>query len=279
MKPLFPTYIIKQHAKQGMRKGFLKAFAVTMLPAVIVSIVAITVMCFTPGFENTLKLLAKADIEALDGVFYNFTLAVSALLVIFAFLNVGSMKVTLDMIRGKDVKIRDIFKLYDKWYIASIYPFVTFIYTYGVNELVKMAQASGADAMVTDVVVGIFDIIFYLISFKLLFFKYVLADNECKSFKASLVTAWRMTGLTTILNNFVLMFSFILWYILVMFTGGIAMFYVYPYLMFSVAALYDLNCRFAKHGAAAFTKQTPPEDETVQSADEDEYEYIDEEDE
>ncbi len=277
MKPLFPTYIIKQHAKQGMRKSFFKALAVTMLPAFVVSIVAITVMCFTPGFENTLKLLATADIEALDTVFYNFTLAVSALMVVFAFLNVGSMKVTLDMIRGKDVKIRDVFKLYDKWYVAAIYPFITFIYTYGVNELAKMAQASGADAMAMTVVVGVFDIIFYVISFKLIFVEYALADNDCKSFKDAVVKAWRMTGITTIANNLVLMFSFMLWYLLVMFTGGIAMFYVYPYLMFSVAALYDLNCRFAKHGASAFTKQTPPTDETTQDADEDEYEYIDEE--
>lgn len=291
MKPLFPTHIIKQHAKQGMNTNFFKALAITMLPALIISAIATVIMLAIPAARSNIELLMSSDPAKVEGATYSLTLVISPLMVLFSFLEVGAAGAALDMIRGKEVKVKNIFRYFDKWYITAVFPLFTFLTSYGTGELATWAEKAGADKTMVMILLGLCDIISLIISMKLIFLNYTLADSDCKSLKEAIKTAWKMTGITTIVNNYILVLSFFLWYILIAFTCGMAMFYVYPYVMFSLAALYDLNHRFAKGGMAAFGRgatatseqpageQTEDECEYVDANDidenDDEYEYVD----
>lgn len=241
MKAIFPTYLIKQHAKKGMKSKFSTAFLITFIPAVIVSVLAALVISFLPGSENTVTILLSGNAEAMESVIYNFTMAVSAFGALFGFLNIGSIGATLDMIRGKSVKIRDLFKYYDKWYVAAAYPFCTFLYTCIMDAITAIAPASGVLNMVVSALVFLLEIAFFVLQWKLMFFEFVLADSDCANIKEAFKKAWKMSGVHTWVNSWILSVSFFLWFLLSALTGGIALIYVYPYVMFASAALYDLN--------------------------------------
>lgn len=244
MKPIFSTYIIKKRAKEGMRRGFFKALAVTFIPALIISTVACGIMMMLPGAENTADLILSGNIEKLETVFDNFSMATGLLGALFAFLSIGSAGATLDMIRGKEVKVRNVFRYYGKWYIAVIYPLCTFAYTYLSEYVSSYLTATGVSDVTVGIISGIFNAAAYVVSLKLMFFEYALSDCECSDIKKAFSEAWSMTGITTVANSITLAFSFLLWAVGVTVTGGVLLIYVYPYLAFSRAALYDLNLEY-----------------------------------
>lgn len=244
MKPIFSTYIIKKRAKEGMRRGFLKAFAVTFVPVVVITLIVCGIMMTLPGAENTADLILSGNIDKLETVFDNFSMATGLLGALFAFLSIGSAGATLDMIRGKEVKVRNVFRYYGKWYIAVIYPLCSFAYSYLSEYVSSYLTATGVSDVTVGIISGIFNAVAYVVALKLMFFEYALSDCECANIKKAFSVSWKMTGITTVANSITLAFSFFLWIVGVTVTGGVLMVYVYPYLAFSRAALYDLNLEY-----------------------------------
>lgn len=252
MKPIFPSYLIKQNAKKSMRRSLLMALAITLVPALVVCVIAAALLCLAPGAENTWVLLTQADLDSLNPVMENLMLSTSALSVVFAFLSIGSKRCVLDMIRGNKVKFKDLFRYYYKWYIAAIYPLATTCYSYAVTFLAKRALTIGMNSTAVNIVETIADVVYFVVTYKLIWFEYFLADNDCENLKDTVKKAWKMTAVGNIVNYFALICSFILWFFVSAFTGGLALIYVYPYMMFSQAMLYEMNIRFEKNGAKAF---------------------------
>lgn len=250
MKPLFPTYIIKKHARAVMRGKLFKSFFVAIIPTAVVLLVAAAMYFFVPGAKQSFELALNGSFASIDErqayleiVMQNFTWAIDLLLVLFAFLSTGASKLFLDMVRGKEFKIRDIFCFYNKWYIASIYPLLTLAVSFGANKALQYLT-SLAGEQVASVFALIFNIITLVVGFKLMFIDYCLAENGCSDFIGAVKASWKMVGFNTAANSVILAFSFIGWMLASTFTCGILLIYVLPYLSLSLATLYDANKKY-----------------------------------
>ncbi len=257
MKPLFPTYIIKKHARAAMQGKLFKAFFIAVIPAAVVLLMAFALYLFMPGVKSSFELALNGSfvsvderIAYLESVMQNFMWAIDLLVALFAFLSTGASKLFLDMVRGKDFKIRDIFCFYNKWYIASIYPVLTLAVSFGANKaLLYLTKVAGEQ--VASVCVLAFNIATLVVGFKLMFIDYCLAENGCTSFIGAARASWKMVGFNTAANSVILAFSFIGWMFASAFTCGILLVYVLPYLSLSLATLYEANNNLAKENPSA----------------------------
>lgn len=251
MKPVFPTYIIKKHAKAAMRGRFFKAFAISVIPPAIIMLIAVMFFLYMPGVRSAFELGLSGRFESvearqyyLDFVTNKYIWAVELIATLFAFLSLGAARLCLDMVRGKEVKVRNVFSYYNKWYIAAIYPALSVAVTTVVNEGLGYLTASGVDAGVVTVLSWVFQIALYFVTFKLIFIDYTLAENNCSSFIGAVKAAWKMVGWNTVVNYITLSLSFIGWLIISCFTFGLALIYVIPYFNLSLAALYEANVKY-----------------------------------
>lgn len=249
MKPLFPSYMLKGHAKKAMYGNFLKAAAIVMIPPLVIIAVSLLLFNFVPGFKAAFEVTlsgsfesAQARMEYINSLFGKYIWAVQLINVLFAFLSIGAVNLMLGLLRGKEVRIRNIFKFYEKWYIAAIYPALSLLVTVAADKLLEALESAAiGEAYVYFAYLAI-EILFMLISFKLMFFEYALCDNGCTDFAGAVKTSWRMTGLNTFFSALTLAVSFIGWLVLALMTAGFLFIYLLPYMTLSFAALYE-QCR------------------------------------
>ena len=251
MKPVFPTYILKKRAKEAMQGKFLKALAVSALPILVVLLCTILVMAFVPGAQDAFNLAVNGKFETyeeramyFDSVIDISTTAVSLFSAVFAFLSVGAQRLFLDMLRGKEVKLGNIFCFYGKWYIAFIYPAASAAASFLITYMLDGLLASGISSDAVIMLSWILQIAIYFVAAKLIFVEIILADTDCKNIVTAVKASWKMVGWNTVINFVMLIFSFIGWVILSAFTGGILLIYVIPYMSLSIAALYEENRKF-----------------------------------
>lgn len=251
MKPLFPTYILKKHAKAAMRGNFFKAFAATVTPLLCVVLCTVLVMAFVPEAKDSFDLAINGNFDNYDerlAYFDNLmnisTTATSMFLALFAFLTVGAQKLFLDLLRGKEVKVKNIFCFYDKWYIAAIYPVLSAAFTFLIVYVLDTLAAAGVNGDFVVMLSWVFQIAIYFIAAKFMFVEIILADTECKSVIHAMKTSWKMVGWNTAVNFVMLLISFIGWIFISAFTMGLTLIYLLPYMSISVAALYEANRRF-----------------------------------
>ncbi len=248
MKPVFPTYIIKRRAKAAMRGQFFKALWAAVIPMLVVTVLAAVIFSFMPDVKESFGLALNGHFESYEAreVYLNNVMdicmqCINLLSALFAFLSVGAQRLFLDMLRGEKVKVRSIFRYFNKWHIAIIYPVLTVGITTLIREMLDMLIASGMNAEAVTLLAWVIQIAIYIVVCKLMFVELVLADNDCTSFIDAVKTSWRMVGWNTIVNFIMLMVSFIGWVFLAAFTAGLAFIYLIPYMSISVAALYDEN--------------------------------------
>lgn len=251
MKPLFPTYVLKKHAKAAMRGNFFKAFAAAVTPLLCVTLCTVLVMAFVPEANEAFDLAINGKFDSYDERVMYFdnlmnisTSAMSMFLAIFAFLTVGAQKLFLDLLRGKEVKVKNIFCFYDKWYIAAIYPVLSAAVTFFITYLLDSLIAAGANTDFVAMLSWVFQIIIYFLAAKFMFVEIILADTECKNVIHAMKTSWKMVGWNTAVNFVMLLISFIGWVFISAFTMGLTFIYLLPYMSLSVAALYEANRRF-----------------------------------
>lgn len=251
MKPVFPTYILKLHAKRSMRGRIFKVLAVNLIPLLIMGVIMTIAMGYMPGGYDSFKLMVNGNFASqearmayMDDVFTNILYMQNALSILFAFLSVGCVKVNLDIIRGKEFKIKDVFCYYDKWYIALVYPLATLVIVSIISGGLSLLEAAGLNSDMVSVIAWVLNIALYIVQLKLIFVYYTLADINCENVWQAVKTAWNMTGTHTVVNDIILAFSFIGWFVLGIITSGIALIYAYPYYQLSVAALYEANVRY-----------------------------------
>ena len=253
MKPLFPTYILKRHAKAAMRGRFFKAFVAAVAPMLCVTLCTILVMAFVPEAKASFDLVINGKFDSYDArsVYFDTLMnisssAMSLFFVIFAFISVGAQKLLLDLLRGKEVKIKNILCFYDKWYIAAIYPALSAALTFLLTNLLDGLIASGANADFVVMLSWVFQIIIYFLAAKFMFVDIILADTECKNVIHAMKASWKMVGWNTVINVVILSISFIGWIFLSAFTMGLTLIYLLPYMSLSVAALYEANRKFTE---------------------------------
>ncbi|MBR5535288.1 MAG: hypothetical protein IKU60_01435, partial [Clostridia bacterium] len=221
-----------------MRGRFFKALLVSVLPSVIIAGCALLMFFFVPGMRHSLDLILSGSFESLEArrvyfntVIENYANTVSIIMILFSFLNVGSVRLMLDMLRGRDVKIRNIFSYYNKWYITIICPALSFALTWALSYMLEALMVSGADEAMVSALSWVLQIGVYFITFKLMFVDFILADTNCESFKSAITKSWNMVGWNTAINLVVLVFSFFGWFILSALTAGVAFIYMTPYMM------------------------------------------------
>lgn len=252
MKPLFPTYIIKLHAKKAMLGKFFKVMTCCILPEIIILAFMAIIVLLVPGAGKSIALITtgyfdsmRERLEYQQIVFGNLINTLNAVSVLFAFLSVGAQRVCLDALRGRKVKIKQLFQFYDKWYVALVFPLCTLALSFGIEYAVKLLSEVITNEVALGIIGDLGTAFYYIICIKLFLFNIALADNGCTSLKKAFLSAWKMTGINTILNLMLLSFSFIGWFIISMFTG-IAFLYAYPYFMVCVVALYEANVQYNK---------------------------------
>ena len=250
MKPVFPSYIIKRRAKAALKGRVFKAFAIAVLPSAVVVLLSALMFWFMPGVKESFELAVSGSFSSLEAretylssIMDNCMWATNLLLALFSFLTVGSAKLCLDMVRGKDVKVRDIFCFYDKWYIAAIYPALNLIVSFLWSKLYSVLEAGIPQAVLSVVALAV-DVAILVVGFKLMFIDYALADNDCKSFIRAVKTSWHLVGFNTVLNSVMLTFSFLGWAFFSAVTCGIAAIYMLPYFNLAAATLYEANKRY-----------------------------------
>lgn len=246
MKPEFSTYTLKKRAKKAMQGKLFKAFAAAVLPVLITLAVAMLVVMLVPDAREAFELTisgkfdtAEARMLYLDSIINICTDSVSMLTAVFAFLFIGAQRVFLDMLRGKDVKIRNVFQYFSKWYVAFVYPAVTVAVTYGIRALLDMLLSSGMNAEAVTAIAWVLQIAIYFVALKLMFVELILADNNCTGVVNAIKTSWKMVNMGTMVNMLVLALSFIGWFAAGVITGGLAFVYLMPYMSLTIAAYYE----------------------------------------
>ncbi len=248
MKPFFPARIIKNHAKAAMKGKFFKAFAICVVPSVIILAVTALVFLLMPGAVDSVNLIFSGNFESLEArmeymnlVMNNYTWALNLISVLFSFLSLGASKLCLDLLRGKEVKIRGVFSYYNKWYIAILYPALSLLVSFTLSEMTTLLSDSGLSFEVVSVISLVGEFMYLIFTFKFMFVEYALADNDAEDFIGAVKASWNMVGINTVMNSILLALSFFGWFILSAMTGGIALIYVLPYLILASAALYEAN--------------------------------------
>lgn len=245
MKSVYPPAAFKLYAQKAMQGKFLKSLAAAFIPALIISAVAVLLVFITPA-KDAINLLGSGMFQSSEEQM-QYVMKLSVRLVyglnlinlLFYFLNVGAEKLCLDIVRGKEAKVTKIFSFYDKWYIALIWPMISFLLSLGMDVGLEYMDNIGANAIAVTALVYICQLALIFLNIKTAFLPYTLADTGCTSFKKAFVLSFKMTGWKTIGNLFLLYISFFGWFLLVAFTG-FAIIYVYPYLKISTAALYNV---------------------------------------
>ncbi|MBQ8541409.1 MAG: hypothetical protein IJ435_08055 [Clostridia bacterium] len=251
MKPVFPTYILKRRAKAAMQGRFFKALAIAAVPLLTVLLCTALVLAFMPGAKDAFNLAINGKFETyeervmyFDSVMNISTTAVSLFSAVFAFLSVGAQRLFLDMLRGKDAVVKNIFCFYDKWYIAAVYPVASAAAALLITYILDFLLASGMNTDAVMLLSWALQLAVYFIAAKLMFVEFILADTDCKNVLAAMKASWKMVGWNTAVNFVTLALSFVGWIILSAFTGGLLLIYVIPYMSLSIAALYEENRKY-----------------------------------
>lgn len=246
MKPVFSSYILKKKAKDAMRGHFFKAFAVAVLPVLIITVAAVVILALVPDAREAFELAINGQFETKEAreSYFNDVMnicmqCVNMLSALFAFLSVGAQRLFLDMLRGKEVKIKGVFRYFNRWHVALIYPGLTVAVTTGIRKMLDVLVQSGMDTGAVTAVAWILQIVIYFVAYKLMFVELALADGDCKGFVNAVKASWRMTGRNTFVSFVMLGMSFFGWVIAAAFTAGLAFVYLIPYMALSVAALYE----------------------------------------
>lgn len=245
MSRVFPPIAIKMHAKRMMRGRFRVCAGATIIPALIVTAV-FAMLLFIPQVREAIELITtgsfeseEAQMEFMMKVFSALVYGLYLITAFFNFLSIGGTKVCLDVVRGKEAKLRNIFLFYDKWYVALIMPLITTAISIGADEVTIRLGETGLNGFVAEVLLFHLQLLLFFISLKTAFVPCALADNGCKSFWQALKTSWRMTNFKTMVSLFLLYISFIGWYFLIGLTMGLVSIYVIPYFEVSAATLYE----------------------------------------
>lgn len=242
MKTVFPPAIFKIHANKSMQGNFFKAVAASLLPALIISAVAI-VLVLIPPVSSAINLYSQGmfnnsaeQMQYLNDIMSKLLYGINLITVLFYFLIIGGEKVCLDIVRGRKTKIRNIFSFYDKWYVALIWPAISLALSFGFDFALACLENMGVNSAVVSVMASVCQVVVLVLSIKTLFLPYTLADTSC-NFKKAFSRSWKLINFKTAVNIFLLYISFIGWFLLVALTG-FAFVYVYPYFKLSVASLY-----------------------------------------
>lgn len=248
MKPFFPARVIKNHAKAAMKGKFFKALAISLIPSAIILAVTVFVFMLMPGAIDSVDLVVSGNFESMEAraeymnlVMNNYTWALNLISVLFSFLSLGASKLCLDLLRGKEVKIRGVFSYYNKWYIAILYPALSLLVSFALSKMTTLLSDSGLSFEVVSVISLVGEFIYLIFTFKFMFVEYALADNDATDFIGAVKTSWKMVGINTVMNTILLSLSFFGWFILSVMTGGLLLIYVLPYCILSSAALYEAN--------------------------------------
>lgn len=246
MKPVFSSYILKRRAKEAMRGQLFRAFTIAVLPMLIVTLATVVVLGLIPDAREAFELAVNGQFETkearvlyFDDVMTICMRCVNLLSALFAFLAVGAQSLFLDMLRGKEVKIKGVFRYFNRWHVALIYPGLTVAVTAAAEKMTDMLTASGMDANTVMAVAWILQLVIYFVAFRLMFVELALADGDCKSFADAVKVSWRITGVNTFVSFASLVLSFFGWVVAATFTAGMAFVYLIPYAELSIAALYE----------------------------------------
>lgn len=245
MKFVYPPAVFKLYAQKAMGGKFLKSLAAAFIPQLIISAVAVLLVFITPAkdaislFGSGMFQSSEEQMQYLLEVSVSLMYGLSLINALFSFLNVGGEKVCLDIVRGRETKVSKIFSFYDKWYIALIWPMISFILSVGMDMGLEYMDNIGLNAIFVTIAMYVCQLALIFLNIKTAFLSYTLADTGCTSFKKAFALSFKLTGWKTIGNLFLLYISFFGWFLLVAFTG-FAIIYVYPYLKISTAALYNV---------------------------------------
>ncbi len=248
MRQAFSSYIIKRRAREAMRGRFFTAFWAAVIPMAVVTLAAVLVFSLIPGANETFEPMLNGQFASIEEreLYFNSVAdicmqCVNLFSALFAFLSVGAQRLFLDMIRGKEVKIRNVFRYFNKWHIAIIYPALTAAVVTLIREVLDMLLASGVNYEVVTLLAWVIQLALYFVACKLMFFELALADNDCTSFIDAAKASWRMVGWSTVVNSVILLLSFIGWVLAAAFTAGIAFLYLMPYMGLALAAFYEMQ--------------------------------------
>ena len=251
MKPAFPTYIIKRRAKLAIKGKLFKAFCAAAVPMLVTFIVSFLVILMVPDARDAFAVGINGQFESLEAreIYMNNVTnicidCIGLVASLFSFLSVGGQKMLLDILRGKEVHVKNLFCYFGKWHIAIIYPALQAVVTYIIREMLDALLNTGVNTEAVTLLAWAIQIALYFISAKLMFFELALADCDCTSFFKAAKASWRMVGMNTVVNLITLFFSFMLWFIASAFTGGIVLIYLLPYISMSIAVLYDENLKY-----------------------------------
>lgn len=251
MKPSFPTYIIKRRAKLAMKGRFFKAFFAAVVPVFVVSAVSALIILLVPGAGDALGMAVNGQFESFEAreIYMNnvkniYIDCIGLVAALFSFLSVGAQRMFLDMLRGKEAEIKNLFRYFNKWHIAIIYPALQAVVTYIIRGMLDSLLNAGMNTGAVTLLAWVIQLALYFVSAKLMFFELALAECDCTSFMKAAKASWRMVGVNTVVNMITLFVSFILWFIASVFTGGVALIYLMPYMSLSIAVLYDENVKY-----------------------------------
>ncbi len=248
MKPLFPTYLIKRRAKEAMRGKFFKAFAVVFTELLLVVLIGIGVYFLMPGMKRSFGLVLSGAFPSLEArqmymseLMENYQMGTIVITLLFSFVSVGVIKQLLNLIRGREVRVRDVFCYYNKWYVALIYPMVSYLSGWLLSYLIFFAEKAGMSQIAVNFSAIAADVVLMIVSYKLIFLNYALADNDCSDFIGAVKKAWRMVGFNTAINFIWLGLSFLGWLLLSVVGIFLPLLYVLPYMSVATAVLYEMN--------------------------------------
>ncbi len=248
MNKYIPSYLIKLHARSAMKGKFFKALCTVLIEMLILIGISALLIGVTPGGFDRFRLMSQGTFASLEeqilyqaNVMNTFTGIVSLVSVLFAFISVGSSKVFLEIIRRKETKVKNIFSYYSQWYIAMLYPLAVGLFNYLVSQLLTLLQSAGCPEAVVMALTTMVDCTVIFITFKLVFVNFALSDNGCKSIVEAVMVSWKLTDSKTFVNLLALALSFVGWFIISMFTFGLAFLYALPYIEASLATLYDMT--------------------------------------
>lgn len=251
---------IKRKARSAMQGKFARLTYAWIVPQIISTLLALAIICAVPGLRESLELCVRGAfssaqeqrdylMETLRSV--GLVLSVSAFLL--SFMTVGSSKMMLDAVRGGNPAFGTLFAFFSAWL-----PIITAMALIALpGRIISMAaaaipyDASSLPSILTALLLMLAaEVISLIISLKLSLVQYILADFGGRKPFYAIRASWRIMNARLCVKLLVLEISFVLWFVLALFTMGITLLHTIPYMCLAQAEFYERTKR-GKHAEIA----------------------------
>lgn len=240
---------IKRKARCAMQGKFARLTYAWIMPQIFGALLALAIICAVPGLRESLELCvrgafssAREQIDYLMETLRSVGLVLSVSTFLLSFMRIGTSKMMLDAARGGNPAFGTLFAFFQAWFPIMIASGLISLPGYIISMMESAIPYDGSSLssiLIAQLLTLAAEVIGLIIILKLSLVQYVLADCGGRKPFYAIRASWRLMSARLCVKWLVLEISFVLWFVLALFTMGITLLHTIPYMCLAQAEFYE----------------------------------------